>query len=53
VEFFLDNSFNYNSDFIGRDLSKIPVIIADSGNDKQLSEMAKQAKVIVNVVGPV
>lgn len=28
------------------------MIIADSGNEKQLAEMAKQAKVIVNVVGP-
>jgi hypothetical protein len=29
------------------------VIIADSGNEKQLEQMAKRAKVIVNVVGPV
>ncbi|KAI3418869.1 hypothetical protein GPALN_007969 [Globodera pallida] len=39
-------------DTTGKDLSKIPIIIADSGNEKQLAEMAKQAKVIVNVVGP-
>lgn len=36
----------------GKDLSKIPVIIADSTNAEQLANMARQAKVIINVVGP-
>uniref|UniRef100_A0A914MES1 Saccharopine dehydrogenase NADP binding domain-containing protein n=1 Tax=Meloidogyne incognita TaxID=6306 RepID=A0A914MES1_MELIC len=35
-----------------KDLSKIPIIIADNENEDQLVQMAKQAKVIVNVVGP-
>lgn len=41
-----------NKNLLAKDLTQIPIIIADSGNEKQLSEMAKQAKVIVNVVGP-
>jgi short subunit dehydrogenase-like uncharacterized protein len=36
----------------GKDLSQIPIIIADSGNEKELANMAQQAKVIINVVGP-
>ncbi|KAL3096982.1 hypothetical protein niasHS_002698 [Heterodera schachtii] len=36
----------------GKVLTKIPIIIADSSDAQQLAEMAKQAKVIVNVVGP-
>ncbi|KAL7071621.1 hypothetical protein ACQ4LE_009267 [Meloidogyne hapla] len=36
----------------GKDLTKIPIIITDSQNEDQLVQMAKQAKVIVNVVGP-
>ncbi|KAI6170782.1 Epimerase [Aphelenchoides bicaudatus] len=39
-------------DLIGRDLSKIPVIIADSSNENDLVEMAKQTRLIINVVGP-
>ncbi|KAF7636630.1 Sacchrp_dh_NADP domain-containing protein [Meloidogyne graminicola] len=35
-----------------KDLSKIPIIITDSENEDQLALMAKQAKVIVSVVGP-
>lgn len=38
--------------FSGRDLSKIPVIVADSSNTEQLNDMAKQTRVIINVVGP-
>jgi short subunit dehydrogenase-like uncharacterized protein len=37
---------------VNADLSKIPIIIADVADDKSLAEMAKQAKVIVNVCGP-
>lgn len=41
------------SDLVGKDLSKVPVIIADSKNEKQLAEMAKSTRVVINVVGPV
>ena len=41
------------SDHTGVDLTNLPVIIADSGNPGSLDDMAKQAKVIINVVGPV
>lgn len=37
---------------INADLSKIPIIIADVSDGKSLAEMAKQAKIIVNVCGP-
>lgn len=37
----------------GKDLTKVPIIIANSDSEKELADMAKQAKVIVNVVGPV
>ncbi|KAE9548000.1 hypothetical protein FO519_008793 [Halicephalobus sp. NKZ332] len=40
------------SNFAKVDVTNLPIIIADSGNEKSLGEMAKQAKVIVNVVGP-
>lgn len=36
----------------GQDLSKIPIIIADVSDYQTLVEMAKQARVIVNVCGP-
>jgi len=36
----------------GKDISQIPIIVADSGNEKELANMAQQAKVIINVVGP-
>lgn len=36
----------------GRDLSKIPIIVADINDDTSLLEMAKTAKVIVNCCGP-
>lgn len=38
---------------LGKDLSKTPIIVADSSNAEQLAAMARQAKVIINVVGPV
>lgn len=40
------------SDLTGKDLSKTPIIVADSSNAEQLAAMARQAKVIINVVGP-
>jgi short subunit dehydrogenase-like uncharacterized protein len=40
------------SETTGHDLTNTPIIIADSSNEKSLAEMAKKAKVIVNVVGP-
>uniref|UniRef100_A0A914QV62 Saccharopine dehydrogenase NADP binding domain-containing protein n=1 Tax=Panagrolaimus davidi TaxID=227884 RepID=A0A914QV62_9BILA len=41
------------SESTGHDLTDTPIIIADSSNENSLAEMAKKAKVIVNVVGPV
>jgi short subunit dehydrogenase-like uncharacterized protein len=40
------------SESTGHDLTDTPIIIADSSNENSLAEMAKKAKVIVNVVGP-
>ncbi|KAI6171337.1 Sacchrp-dh-NADP domain-containing protein [Aphelenchoides bicaudatus] len=37
--------------FVDRDLTSLPVIIADHSNTDTLAEMAKQARVIINVVG--
>ncbi|VDM94440.1 unnamed protein product [Onchocerca ochengi] len=37
---------------MGKDLQNIPIIIADSHDESTLAAMAKQAKVIINVVGP-
>ncbi|GMS80363.1 hypothetical protein PENTCL1PPCAC_2538 [Pristionchus entomophagus] len=34
------------------DVSKYPIIIADTSDEKSLAAMAKQAKVIINAVGP-
>lgn len=36
----------------GQDLSNLPIIIADVGDQKSLVEMAKRAKVVVNCCGP-
>ncbi|KAK0411882.1 hypothetical protein QR680_005898 [Steinernema hermaphroditum] len=36
----------------GEDLTSTKIIVADSGNPASLAEMAKQAKVIINAVGP-
>ena len=36
----------------GLDLSKVPVIICDTGDSKSVLEMANQAKVVLNCVGP-
>lgn len=36
----------------GKDLSDVPVIIADVTSEKSLTEMCAQAKVILNCVGP-
>ncbi|TKR87292.1 hypothetical protein L596_011709 [Steinernema carpocapsae] len=37
---------------VGKDLSATKIIIADSSKSESLAEMAKQAKVIINAVGP-
>lgn len=37
--------------FPDRDLTQLPIIIADHSNLSTLNEMAKQARVIINVVG--
>ncbi|VDM59218.1 unnamed protein product [Angiostrongylus costaricensis] len=37
---------------IGKDINATPIIIADSSDEKSMTEMAKRAKVIVNAVGP-
>ncbi|KAI6243328.1 Sacchrp-dh-NADP domain-containing protein [Aphelenchoides fujianensis] len=39
-------------EFLGRDISQTPVIVADSGNPHDLDAMAKRTRVIINVVGP-
>lgn len=36
----------------GKDLSTLPIIIADVGDAQSLLEMAKRAKVVVNCCGP-
>lgn len=37
---------------LGRDLTKTPIVIADSSNEHELNELAKQTRLIINVVGP-
>ena len=37
----------------GKDLEKIPVIIADVSSETSLADMCKQAKIVLNCVGPV
>src|SRR4051794_26651489 len=49
----LEKTLQEVSALTGRDLSQVPIIIADSSVENDLAEMAKKAKVIVNVVGPV
>lgn len=39
--------------FAGNDLESTPIIIADTSNDESLLQMAKQAKLVLNCVGPV
>ena len=36
----------------GKDLSEIPIIIADTSSKSSLEEMAKQATIVLNCVGP-
>ncbi|CAI5453217.1 unnamed protein product [Caenorhabditis angaria] len=36
----------------GKDLSNVPVIVADSADVQSLADMAKQANVVINAVGP-
>ena len=40
------------STLTGKDLSNTPVILADTKSDSDLANMAKQANVIINAVGP-
>uniref|UniRef100_A0A1I7XHP4 Sacchrp_dh_NADP domain-containing protein n=1 Tax=Heterorhabditis bacteriophora TaxID=37862 RepID=A0A1I7XHP4_HETBA len=40
------------SDKIGKNIRSTPIIIADSSDENSLANMAKQAKVIINAVGP-
>ena len=37
----------------GKDLEKTPIIIADVSSEASISDMCKQAKVVLNCVGPV
>ncbi|XP_050497993.1 lipid droplet localized protein [Diabrotica virgifera virgifera] len=37
---------------MGEDLSKIPIVLADTKDQKSLNEMAKKAKVLLNCCGP-
>ncbi|XP_059612217.1 saccharopine dehydrogenase-like oxidoreductase isoform X2 [Phlebotomus argentipes] len=37
---------------VSKDLSEIPIIIADVGDEESLKKMAEQAKVVVNCCGP-
>uniref|UniRef100_A0A915CPV1 Saccharopine dehydrogenase NADP binding domain-containing protein n=1 Tax=Ditylenchus dipsaci TaxID=166011 RepID=A0A915CPV1_9BILA len=48
----LKKTLNEVSKLTGKDLSQTPIILADSSNTNDLSKMAQQAKVIINVVGP-
>lgn len=40
------------SKYTGKDLEKTPIIIADVSSDASLAEMCKQAKIVLNCVGP-
>lgn len=37
---------------IGKDLSRVPIILADAGDRKSIEEMATKCKVIINCCGP-
>lgn len=45
-------TLNEVSEKAGKDLSDVPMIIADVSDYNSLVEMAKQSKVVVNVCGP-
>ncbi|XP_063429910.1 saccharopine dehydrogenase-like oxidoreductase isoform X2 [Mytilus trossulus] len=36
----------------GKDLESVPIIVADTGCDESILEMTKQAKIVLNCVGP-
>lgn len=44
---------SYVDFFAGQELEETPIIIADVGNSESLAEMCKQAKVVLNCIGPV
>lgn len=48
----LDLQSNSHAIVSDRDLSDIPIIIADSSNEHSLNEMARRTRLIINVVGP-
>jgi short subunit dehydrogenase-like uncharacterized protein len=48
----LETTLKEVGDLIGKNISNTPIIIADSSNPSQLDEMAKQTRLIINVVGP-
>jgi short subunit dehydrogenase-like uncharacterized protein len=48
----LETTLKEVSELIGKNISNTPIIIADSSNPSQLDEMAKQTRLIINVVGP-
>ncbi|KAB0795264.1 hypothetical protein PPYR_12103 [Photinus pyralis] len=48
----LQNILHEASTRIGADLSGIPIIIADSTNEKSIMEMTKKARMIINCCGP-
>lgn len=48
----LQNVLANASKSVGKDLESTPIIIADTSSENSLLEMAKQAKVVLNCVGP-
>lgn len=48
----IENTLKDVSKLTGKDLSKTPILIADSNSASDLAKMAQKAKVIINVVGP-
>lgn len=48
----LEQTLKEVGDKIGKDLTKIPIIIADVNDENSLLQMTKQAKVIANCCGP-
>lgn len=49
----LVNLVVYSDEIVSdRDLSNVPIIIADSSDEHSLNEMARRTCLIINVVGP-
>lgn len=49
----LENTMEMAKTNTGLDLKNVGVIVADVNNEQSLISMAKQAKVVINCVGPV